>query len=282
MATKNALTNTAEHASTLTAECTETSVTAADVTYTKDEISPIIQKCIQVALKEFEKQHEEKLAALNIRLTNTETLNRELKARLDAEEIKRKEEAKVASKRLCQLEKDVLNIQKELRGKQVSSKHNEIEINDLEQYSRRSHLRIRGLHVQSGENYKSAVARLCSTKLQVPIKEEDLDAAHPLPQTTRRTSSKQAQQQQQQPPNIIARFHQRDQRDAVIKARALLKNSKIVVSEDLTAKNQDLLKRLHASNQFTSSWSWMGKIYAIPRGANKAKKISIKDTIPSQ
>lgn len=278
----------AEHASSLTAECTPTPVTAANVTtYAKDDISPIIEKCIKVALEEFDKQ----ITILNARLTSTEAQNKELKERLDAEVIKREEEAKVTSERLCQLEKKLITTQKELGNKKVSNdyKNHELEINDLEQYSRRSHIRIRGLEVRRGETYKAAVVRLCSTKLHVPIRMEDLDAAHPLPQSTRRTSLKQplqqgqqqqSQQTQQHLPNIIARFHGRDQRDAVIKARSILKGTRTVVSEDLTAKNQDLLRRLGASKNYTSSWSWMGKIYAIPRGEKNAKKMSIMDNIP--
>ena len=270
----------AEHASALADECTRgiDGTTDASPTYTKEEIRPIIRKCVEVALAEFDKQYAEKLAALNDRLSEAEAQNKQLRERLETVE---KDKA-VEQEKISNMETALEEVLGQLRAKELCQKKHETEINDLEQYSRRSHLRIKGLFTQHGESYKAAVARLCSTELQVEIKEEDLDAAHPLPQSTRRNNRNGQQKQQEvQPPVIIARFHRRDQRDAVIRARAVLKQRKIVISEDLTKRNQELLQRLYDSKQYTSSWSWMGKIFAIPRGETRAKKFGIHDIIPA-
>lgn len=272
---ENAATAVHDSIATLTAECTPAPAITSDesVCYSREEIRPIIKACVQKALDEFDKQYEEKLAALHARLTNAEETNKQLREKLEEAEKKRA----AGDERMCQIERKLEEVQKELSAKKISTKNHEIEINDLEQYSRRSHIRIRGLNMQHGESYKAAVARLCSTQLGVQIKEEDLDAAHPLPQA--KHDNRNGQQKQQRPPTMIARFHRRDQRDDVIRARSVLKDSGIVVSEDMTKKNQDLLHRLFVSKQYTSSWSWMGKIYAIPRGETKAKRMSIHDTI---
>ena len=214
----------AEHASPRTYECTPAIDTTSDAspTYSKDEIRPIIKKCVEAALVELDKQYEERFAALNARLANAEALNKSLRERLDAAE----ERITAEEGRINGIERMLEQVKKELQ-----------------------------------------------------TKEEDLDAAHPLPQPTRLNMRRNSQQQQS--PVLIARFHRRDQRDAVIKARPVLKGSGIVVSEDLTKKNQELLRRLHDSNQYTSSWSWMGKIFAIPLGETRPKKMSILDTIPN-
>ena len=128
-----------------------------------------------------------------------------------------------------------------------------IVVSSLEQYSRRSHLRIRGLQAMSGESHKSAVVRLCGNKLGIKITELDLDDAHPLP--TKTTSSTQRRNNgPPPPPTMIVRFHRRDQRDAVIRARTALKGQGIVITEDLTKKNQELLRKLHDSKSYKNSF----------------------------
>ncbi|ELT90800.1 hypothetical protein CAPTEDRAFT_185365 [Capitella teleta] len=138
----------------------------------------------------------------------------------------------------------------------------EKETNHLEQYSRRSHLRINGMKVVRGEghavDYKQQVSNFVSHTLHdkggVPISlnPEDIDAAHPLPSKNPNDI-----------PTIIVRFHAREKRNKVIAARRQLKGKKITINEDLTSKNFKLLKELQKCEKFSSAWSWNGKIYAI-------------------
>ncbi|ELT89823.1 hypothetical protein CAPTEDRAFT_188214 [Capitella teleta] len=100
----------------------------------------------------------------------------------------------------------------------------EKETKHLEQYSRRSHLRINGMKVVRGEghavDYKQQVSNFVSHNLRdkggVPISlnPEDIDAAHPLP--TKNPGDI---------PTINVRFHAREQRDKVIAARRRLKET---------------------------------------------------------
>jgi hypothetical protein len=190
--------------------------------------------------------------------------------------------------RIKSLEKCITDLRKQHKQQEQS-------MNDLEQYSRRSHLRIRGLHIQRNESCKTAVARFCTTKLGVTICEDDLDAAHPLPtrSSTLLTSSQQSHYNMlnqentniknriQDPAPIIVRFHRRDQRDSVIKARSALKGTRITVTEDLTAENQKLLQRLQKATTISSAWSWNGKILYTLKGCRKTYRVGMHDTIPA-
>ena len=166
------------------------------------------------------------------------------------------------------------------------------ENNRLEQYSRRSHIRIQGLKLSKNEDTKQAVADFLSQKLTnkhgspIVITRNDLDAAHPLPiradaTSTPSTSTANALSYTKTPP-VIVRFHERELRDRVIRARRSLKQTGFTIQEDLTAANARLLKQLTLNKKaFSSAWTWGGKVYAIPIGQSKAKRFDIWETIPA-
>ncbi|ELT93519.1 hypothetical protein CAPTEDRAFT_194122 [Capitella teleta] len=142
----------------------------------------------------------------------------------------------------------------------------EKETNHLEQYSRKSHLRINGMKVVRGEghavDYKQQVSNFVSHTLRdkggVPISlnPEDIDAAHPLPSKNPNDI-----------PTIIVRFHAREKRDKVIAARRQLK-------DDTT-----LLANIHSTNpcninqelQNVSTWFSTNK---LSLNASKTKAIT--------
>ena len=270
-----------------TVECTTPADTEveAEVFFNPTETKSIIDHGISAAMQEFQKLYEKKLAALNARLEASEARNTELQQRLDTTISVNKKQMEATDSRVKYLERCVEKLEEQ-------SKCQEKDINDLEQYSRRSHIRIRGLQVGRNADFKTAVAHFCTTRLQVPITAEDLDAAHPLPirrqptQTTQ-TVPKQASSQSPNsvstaptPAPIIVRFHRRDQRDAVIRARSKLSGQGIVVTEDLTSANQKLLLRLYASKAIDNAWSWKGKILATKKGSKKINRYDIHDDIP--
>lgn len=166
------------------------------------------------------------------------------------------------------------------------------ENNRLEQYSRRSHLRIQGLELPSHKDCKQAVAEFISNKLTerngtaIKITRDDLDAAHPLPTRPRTppassdattADATDATTPTKTTPAIIVRFHQRELRDKVIRARRCLKKSGITIQEDLTAKNAKLLKEMKSDIAYSSAWTWEGKVYALPKGQTKPRRISISE-----
>ncbi|ELU18756.1 hypothetical protein CAPTEDRAFT_218484 [Capitella teleta] len=149
-----------------------------------------------------------------------------------------------------------LNITKE-RLKKI-----EVAVNHQEQYSRRTHIRIKGLEVRSGQTCKEEVVKFINNNLSLKdargtvttVSVTDIDAAHPLP--VRQSDSKTPLKP------LIVRFFTRDVRDLVIRARRQLKNKGITIHEDLTAANARLLRSLQESDDFEAAWTWGGKVYA--------------------
>ena len=247
-----------------------------EVFFNTAETKSIIDHGISAAMEEFQKLYEKKLAALNARLEASEAKNNELEQRLDKTISDHNKQIKATDAHVQSLEQCVKKLEEQ-------SKRQQKDINDLEQYSRRSHIRIRGLQVGRNVNFKTAVAQFCTTRLNVPITEEDLDAAHPLPIRRQQVSSQSSNSVSSAAPTpdpIIVRFHRRDQRDAVIRARSKLSGQGIVVSEDLTSANQKLLLRLYASKAIDNAWSWKGKILATKKGSKKIDRYDIHDDIP--
>ena len=172
--------------------------------------------------------------------------------------------------------------------------------NKLEQYSRRSHLRIRGLVVPEGEDCKEAVADFVNKNLRsngqpLPqIRAADIDAAHPLPiRKSKKTQQKdlestdpkepaaESSQPERTPrPMLIVRFHERDVRDRIIRARRSLKDSGFSIHEDLTSQNAALLNKLTKCSSVEAAWTWGGKVYARIRGQPKTQRFDIFDTLP--
>jgi hypothetical protein len=227
----------------------------ATATFTRQEIQTIVEAAVQVALDAF----NTKLQSLQKALDDQKRQNEMLRSELEA----------------AHNERLILNA----------------EVNDLEQYSRRSHLRIRGLKMSNNTDCKAAVAEFLSNRLKqsrgrgLQVYREDIDAAHPLPTSTRPSlhdshATDSEPSPQEAPPTIIVRFHDRELRDTVMAARRSLKSTGITLSDDLTAKNVKLMKSLKACPKIESVWSWQGKIYAKAKGTNKGKRYGINDTLP--
>ena len=156
----------------------------------------------------------------------------------------------------------------------------ELAYNNIEQYSRRSHLRIKGLKVGRNSDCKTEVVAFINNRLKLKdhtgalfhVSRQDIDAAHPLP--SRQPSEESALQPL---PTIIVRFHARDVRDAVLKSRRQLKGTNITITEDLTSKNAKLVAELKKRPGVEASWSWGGKIYAKHHDSSHPKRYDIFD-----
>lgn len=167
--------------------------------------------------------------------------------------------------------------------------------NRLEQYSRRSNLRIRGLQIPKGADCREKVVNFINDNVKTTdgqslrITANDIDAAHPLPSRPKKTAAetipKAADEAtartaaQTDPDVVIVRFHERDTRDAIIRARRSLKGSAMTIQEDLTRANAALLYRLSKVQAITSAWSWEGKIYGLVNGIKKPQRYDIHDEL---
>ena len=111
-----------------------------------------------------------------------------------------------------------------------------------------NNIKILGLEKDPHEDTRLAVCNLLKTKLGMVIKGQDIDAAHPLPKMAG---------QEEKAPNIIVRFTRRNFKFEVLQRRKQLKDSAIVIVEDLTSMNVKLMNRIrsHRSHSFSSKIS---------------------------
>lgn len=130
-------------------------------------------------------------------------------------------------------------------------------IDSLEQYSRRNSLRIYGLPLVSNENTDDTVIRFCKEKLQLEIKKEMIDYSHRLGKDENRSKP------------LLVKFVNRNIKNEIYRKKSKLKGTKLVIREDLTLKNIQLMKS--ARDKFNTAWTnncniftkVNGKIYKI-------------------
>ena len=130
-----------------------------------------------------------------------------------------------------------------------------IQVNDLEQYGRRSNIRIFGISIQENEDCAEKVVAVLKDKLNCnELTVSDIENAHPLP-------IKSASADQIIKPAVIVRMKSRQVKEAILKKRKALKGTGISISEDLTSLNVLLLNRLRNDSRVVDSWSNNGRIY---------------------
>ena len=254
MGSRNLRSNSVSTLTSLTME-------APKITITQKELDEIVKNATDAAIKSVHEFFDKKLQEQQLMIEKQQ-------ACIDNHELL-----------LGSLREELGELKGRLRQAEVDNNH-------LEQYSRRSHLRIYGLNVTG--NCKDAVASFISHKLKnadgspLLITSKDIDAAHPLP--VRNTTPKNIDEvepvenrKNEVIPPIIVRFHARDVRDAVIRARRQLKGGRISIAEDLTSKNARLLKKLKDSKDFDSAWSWNGRIHAKHKGGHRGHRFDIFD-----
>lgn len=147
------------------------------------------------------------------------------------------------------------------------------EINDLEQYSRRDCLEIRGIPVVRDEDTTELVKKV-GELLDVELSDDDISVSHRLQDGV---STRKDGVQIIRDPAIIVKFTKRSDRDEFYNARKNLKNKStrdigftrqrgqpIFISESLTKKNRDLFNkclRAKKKHRFKFIWTRYGKIY---------------------
>lgn len=129
----------------------------------------------------------------------------------------------------------------------------------LEQYSRCNSVRIFGLPQERNEDTTKLVIQLCNGQLGLDITEADIDCSHRLPVKSGMC------------PPIIVKFCRRTIKNSVLRNKRKLKESKIVVREDLTKRRAQLLKLSGQKYGQRNVWSMGGTILA--RIGNGVKKI---------
>lgn len=127
------------------------------------------------------------------------------------------------------------------------------QLNNLEQYSRRNCVRITGIGESEREDTEKIVMDIADKRLGISLSLSDIDRSHRIGQASNTTSSRP----------IIVKFTSYRARAKFIGARRKLKGSKIVITEDLTRSNQQLLQKTRDHSAVKTAWSHDGNIIAL-------------------
>ncbi|KAK9701450.1 hypothetical protein QE152_g30590 [Popillia japonica] len=105
-------------------------------------------------------------------------------------------------------------------------------IDSLEQYTRRNSLRIYGLPESVNEDTDASVIKFCKEKMNIEVTKEMIDCSHRLGKEENHTKP------------LLVKFVSKNIKQEIYKNKRKLKGSKLVIKEDLTKKNIQLMKRV--------------------------------------
>ncbi|XP_028410709.1 uncharacterized protein LOC114533395 [Dendronephthya gigantea] len=155
--------------------------------------------------------------------------------------------------------------------------HQSVEINDIEQYSRRDCLEIAGVPETEQENTNELVKKI-GNLIGENLNDSDISVSHRLPKPS--YSSRTSEGISGYSTNyskIIVKFVGRDTKERFYKARKYLKDkstrdigistvteNKIFISESLTSKNRELFKeclKFKRDHDFRFIWTRSGRLF---------------------
>ena len=153
--------------------------------------------------------------------------------------------------------------------------HQSIQINDIEQYSRRDCIEIAGVPEVEDENTNELVLKI-GNLIGVNINESDISISHWLPKPSYSSSVKEGMSGVNiKYSKIIVKFTRRVTKERFFKARKHWKNkttsdigmassNKIFISESLTTKNRELFHeclQFKRNHYFKFIWTRSGRVY---------------------
>ena len=143
------------------------------------------------------------------------------------------------------------------------------ELNDLEQYGRRNNLRINGLAENDSEDTNEEIKKFAKEHLHVELVDSDFDRSHRV-----------GKPNPDKPRAILVKFTSYRARKLLITQRRQLKGTRLSIHEDLTKKNQTLLKETSKQTGVVRSWSQDGRIFAsiLTSTPGKLAKMSIRSS----
>nr|KAG5693659.1 hypothetical protein BaRGS_017389 [Batillaria attramentaria] len=160
---------------------------------------------------------------------------------------------------------------------------------ELEQYGRRNNVRMYGVAEpddETPEACEAKVLKIISEKLGLTnIRPQDIDAVHRLGAPKKRQRRRQHQgdkddrasdsdsDTERRPRGIIIRFVSRKCAQSVLKNRSKLKNSGVVVVEDLTHARYVLYMRCREHEKVSDAWTINGKVFVRSAADGKVHSI---------
>lgn len=144
---------------------------------------------------------------------------------------------------------------------QQQSKMLQNEIDHLEQYSRRNSLIFHGIpEIEKDTN--DAVMKICKTTLGLKINRQWIDRSHRLGKPG------------EKPRPVIVKLVSYGPRNEIFTAKRKLKGTRIVITESLTKRRSDLLKKARATENVTSTWTIDGRVVCLLANGRKVSCIN--------
>jgi len=173
--------------------------------------------------------------------------------------------------RLEKMNKDLSTENNALKDsiKSLSVKVENVEqsMDDLEQYSRNSNLLVHGIPLSSDLSEPDLCTRvlgILNNNLGTNLDETDINVIHRLSRPVAQSASGSSTAAQKPPP-VVIQFMKKKTRSELISKCKKLKGMRIIITEQLTSKKAQLLKKVNgyvSSGKLQSAWTHDGRILA--------------------
>ena len=165
------------------------------------------------------------------------------------------------SKKLSNLQSSDQNLQFELNHLITKCKSLEEHCDLLEQYTRRTNIRIFGIPENTRENTNEHVKAFCKDHLIIKLKDGDISRSHRL--------GKHKLHNRSHPRPIIVRLVQHNKKVEILKQKRLLRSKRLPYSmqEDLTEKRRSIVRYLRdedVRDVISKVWTIDGVIFFRP------------------
>lgn len=208
-----------------------------DLVKTK-ELETVVTNIVNKLWANFQQVLEEKIEA---KIT---VVKSELMERIDALSIENeslKQQVEFAKQQICKTRTEVNSNSRMTMDAITKSNYNE-------QYSRKNNIKVLNLKWKEKQNLREDFIELVKKDLKVELEPRDVVAIHRLPST--RAGEK---------PCIVRLFNS-DVKRMIMREKKHLKNNVLVI-DDITQQNYELMKRLRNSQRFESVWFFNCHIY---------------------
>ena len=230
-----------------------------------------LEKILDFKLRPLSEQLQEALATVKSLNTKCEKMEEALTAL--------QEKNKALQQEYVSLKAQVLSSANDLKLAQKC-------LNDLEQYTRRDCIEIRGIPLpeEPQEEETNDIVLQLSEKMGIPMERKDISISHRIPSSRASVD-----------PAIIVKFVRREMRENLYRARKRLKSittadlgfpvdKKIFINESLTSKNKELFKdclKFKKDNSYKFLWTNAGKIFLRRNADSPVIPINSSADIPS-
>lgn len=152
----------------------------------------------------------------------------------------------------AEMDKRLKTCEQEIIELRDTNKKLQMNIDSMEQYSRRTNVRIFGVFEDDRENVEEKVLDIVNNKIQVPIQAGDIDRCH---RVAKRIDGKIRP--------ILVKFTNYKFKSQVLLNRKNLKGSEIFVAEDLTKNRLNLLYETRNAFEKKNVWTVDGTVFVF-------------------